>query len=209
MRFISNLFRRHNHRDPKRDDWLKISTAITAGFESDANLFFQAVVRTIDTCPLGEWPGGKVLRPVHRIIGGKAEIAIKAYELSALSGLLDAMKYIQRPQGHDFCDLVFGQVCGSALSDILGRIRIEDGLTKDARAARFSGDITRFILNMEMDNLGCILIATVIVPALEPMFQCHIGMTVAQAFGDDLNFQSFKKQASDMHAHLRYGQNAG
>src|ERR1700674_5995909 len=100
MRFISRLFQ----RGPRRDDWLKISTEITGGFETDAKNFFHGVVRSIDECP--KWPGGEVLCPVHRTLGGKAEIAIKTHELTALSGLLDAMEYHARPQGRNFCDLV-------------------------------------------------------------------------------------------------------
>jgi len=200
MRFISRLF----NRGPRRDDWLKISTEITRGFEADAKNFFQSVVRSIDECP-PEARGSDGLRPVHRILGGNAEIAIKAYELSALSGLLDVMEYVPRAQGRDFCDLLFGQVCGSALSDILGRMHIEDSLNKDARAARFSGDITRYALDREMDSSGCIFVAMVIVPMLEPVLQCHVGMTVAHAFGDALNFQSLKKQAQTLLEHLQTG----
>jgi len=74
-------------------------------------------------------------------------------------------------------------------------MHIEDSLNKDARAARFSGDITRYALDREMDSSGCIFVAMVIVPMLEPVLQCQVGMTVAHAFGDALNFQSLKKQA--------------
>jgi len=109
MRFISRLFNRVPGEMTGSRSRLRY-----ARFEADAKNFFQSVVRSIDECPRRR--GEVTVFALYTDSWSNAEIAIKAYELSALSGLLDVMEYVPRAQGRDFCDLLFGQVCGSALS---------------------------------------------------------------------------------------------
>ena len=101
---------------PSRAEWSAISLSIAKELEKFRSLWFDSCVRTLDRAADKE----SFYKPVViSQLGGKADIAIKAYQLYGVSDFLGGHGYIPASDGQDFADLLCGQVCGTQPEQVL------------------------------------------------------------------------------------------
>ncbi len=145
------VFSRRPHSRPKREDWPRICACITDGLEAVRKEFFDSCVRQLRrvSSESEDFPVDVVV--VNDVLGGQADLAIKALQLTHASSFLAKHAYIPRRKGKDFADLLYAHVCGGQIRKILEYQSrylevAEDGGTL---LFRFSLDVAKYICDEE------------------------------------------------------------
>ena len=128
-----------------RSEWPLICTKIAKGFEDERQSFFSGSIKIIEEARTWEDPIDIPI--VNRRLGGVAELALKAYQLGIASSVVARNAYIPSAEGREFANLLYAQVCGTAIHEVLHFLQSYDEVAKDqhVRDARLAGDIGHYI----------------------------------------------------------------
>lgn len=183
---------RHN-----RDSWPEISTFAALALEKDAKLWFEHILgdfKKAALTPEAQKLGGSVA--LRTELAGEAEIAVKAYQLIYVSRTLSIRKYVPESEGKDFADLLWAQVCGTNLDDVVDRAHFyTDAGGREEEISRFSGDLSEYIVG-EFCPFSVMMAVTMQVAV--PEFIGHVVSIVANAFGDSEAFDDLQEQLRRM-----------
>jgi hypothetical protein len=111
-------------------------------------------------------------------------MALKGFQLFIASGDLAHYTYIARSDGAAFANILYAQVCGTRIQDVLGYVQSYHEVANNRTTvfARVTGDVGRYITK---DNSQALAYCYILLAA--PMNGLHLmtQMAVAFAFNDD------------------------
>jgi hypothetical protein len=166
-----------NSREPDRSSWARISTVIATGLEVGRQDWCDLCVGFLEDANRR----GIFSVPIRRRqFIGEGELAVKGFQLWAASNTLGKHQYIPRESGKEFADLLYSQVCGTRLPDVIGY------LNRYHEVAGESQQLTRFCLDVA-ENLTDESSAFIVSMGLVSMIRYLLVGTatcVATAFGD-------------------------
>ena len=181
MSFFSKYFgRRHHHPE----EWGVITTAITKNLQEDRTLFFTAYA---DLCfkrpPDAEQP------PIpNTTLAGSADLSIRAFQLVTVTYTIAENRYVPPSQGKDFADILYAQVCGAQIYDVMKYVRKYDEAVSDRTKmmiALFSLDLIDYIVGTRTPE-----------PPYSPLLldlsfhlRFNTVLTVANAFNDEVGIR--------------------
>jgi hypothetical protein len=185
--------------DGRRDEWPRISNHIVRGLARDADSWFDHVVREVRSVSSGPEPNAPKAEPKRTALGGEAVHAVRAFQLIAATRFIDTLRYIPEADARDFADLLWAQVCGSKLDEVINYVRYYREVEGDQEAewSRFAADIMTYVLG---ETSPLFLIMSVIMQTTFPELIGHVGSIVADAFGDENTFNDLQRQLKDMRA---------
>jgi hypothetical protein len=177
MAFFEKLFGKRS--SPPRSEWLRISTTIAEGFESSRSWWRQAAGELLNRSELlAAIPSisSKILEGTH------ADLAMRAFQLRDTAGFLAAKSYISPQDGHDFADILWGQVAGVHVKPVFALVQRYEEVANEPGTvlARFLFDVGSYFYGSDKAALAHSL-------ALGELFEVFVdaGRTiVAGAFGD-------------------------
>lgn len=159
-----------------RDRWSVIVTACIAALEEGAKSWFEVCVTNIR-----DVQDGNEKAEIRTILGGKGELAVKAFQLWTVSQMLASTGYVDKDDGQDFADLLYGAYMEARLSDMAPLFNRYNEAAEDAKnqAWRLAVDVAEYITG-EMSPAKEIISVMMMVPVLT------IGTRwiVASVFGD-------------------------
>jgi hypothetical protein len=151
---------------------------------------FEKAARTPEVVKLGGSPA------LRKALAGEGEIAVKAYRLVYVSRTLSSRKYVTESEGKDFADLLWAQVCGTKLDDVVDRAHFyTDASSREEEISRFSSDLSEYIVG-EFSSFALMMAVTM--QATVPEFIGHVASIVADAFDDSRTFDDLQEQLRKM-----------
>src|SRR3972149_8462386 len=164
---------------PTMDKWPAISADIAGGLEVVRKRWFETGVSFLEDATKGDKP--LQIKIVCRTLGGEADSAIKAYQLLLTSGFLAQHSYIPRPDGKDFADILYAQVCGTNIRETMRYLEryIEVQQDRGTQLFRLASDIARYITGSEASLAESMILTSII-----PIYVDWTHMAVAYAFRD-------------------------
>jgi hypothetical protein len=98
----------------ERRHWLSVCTAIAQGLEEARKGFFKGCAGIVEKelarlQSQPQRPSRAAPRLVRTVLAGEADLAIKAFQLAVVSGVLGQFRYVPESQGADFADLLWAQ----------------------------------------------------------------------------------------------------
>ncbi len=182
--------------DSQRDEWPRISNHIARGLERDARSWFEHVVREVSNSPLSREAGTLKVEVVRTAFDRKAVLAVKAFQLIVVTWVIEVRRYIPEADGKDFADLVWAQVCGSQLDEVIAHVRYyRDAKDDQDQRSRFAADVMEHILGPKSPFF---LIMSVVMQTTIQELIGHVGSIVADAFDDEATFNDLQRQLKDM-----------
>ena len=150
---------------PSRDQWGAISTLIARGLESAREKWFTLCVHILRDIRDTDEDYSEV-EIVNSELGGKANLAITAYQLWFVSNMLAAKQYISRDEGQDFADILYLQAGSTQIDDILAFWEKYNEVSDDGgeQLRRFSNDVAAYITSNETPLTEGMLIALLTAP---------------------------------------------
>ncbi len=94
-----------------RDEWLDITTELTAELEDTRESWFEQVMEIFDT--IGRQEGAIEFDPTEVVPNAETEDAMRGYQLFVSLSLAATNKYIGEEEFEDFADILCAQVCGA------------------------------------------------------------------------------------------------
>ena len=176
---------------------------MAVAFERDRKAFFENCLNTIAEVKgntllsfvrrvLKPDPKGRNNLPVEiakKTIGGRADLALRAYQLIQATRLISAQKYISPSDGQDFADILWAQVCGTHMDDVCELLdRYYE--KRDAEEERLGFDVALYITG----DPAWALRLTAVVMMQTTQLTGHTAMIVATAFGDEETVQDIRAQ---------------
>jgi len=164
-----------------RSWWSDICTAIAVPLERDRKAFFEnclkiAKVKQKDDC-----------LPIE------PDLALRAYQLLQATRLISARKYISPSDGRDFADLLWAQVCGTHLDDVLELVERYQEKPKE-EAERFGFDVARYIVGDDTQFPPSAFGLMAEIMMMTPQLTGHTATIIATAFGDQESVQDIRTQ---------------
>jgi hypothetical protein len=161
-------------------------------FERDRNAWFENCLQTIAEVNRRTDASIKI---ASRRMGGAADLALRAYQLMQAARLMSLKEYVPPSDGRDFSDLLWAQVCGTYLDDVIGMVHRYKESKKQpkerfAEEERFALDVAHYITAESRW-------AHALTPGLmmeTPQLTAHTLMIVARAFGDKETFEDIEAQ---------------
>jgi len=176
-----------------RDQWGTISTFIARGLESLREKWFTSCVNILRDIRDTDEDYSEV-EIVNSELGGKANLAITAYQLWFVSNMLAAKQYISRDEGQDFADILYLQVGGTQIDDILAFWEKYNEVSDEGgeQLRRFSNDVAAYITGNETPLTEDMLIEGMLIAT---QFEHLVGLSqlvVARAFRDEETCEKIK-----------------
>jgi len=162
-----------------KSQWLRICTNIAVALERDREAWFANCLRML--AELKRNAAFSIESEAKSTLGGEADVALRAYQLIQAMRLMSIRKYVPPSEGQDFADLLFAQVCGTELSEVLEVAERYRNRQKE-EATLFGLDVAGYILGGKYP--AALLLSLEIMP-LTQQLTAHTAMIVAAAFGDD------------------------
>ena len=165
---------------PSHENWRAIAQNIATGMEEVRKDWFATCVKILQDRPPDEDAILTRSEVKNMHLGGKAELAAKAYQLCLASDCLALHEYVSPREGQDFADILYNQVCGKHFKKCLPYLSRYNEVWRDGkRHFRFSIDVASHITDYESPVSEARDIAKT---HLTFAFANHI--VVASAFGD-------------------------
>lgn len=180
MAFLAKLF----HRAVPTSQWLPISTELTTKFAEVRSGWFAGCVRTLEHA-------NEAI--VNGSLGSDTEITIKAYQLLTTSRFLGTKPYIALSDGAAFADLLYAQVCGDQIHQVIERVQIYDHPDIGKQTWKVGTDVASYISG-ERSIAGVLLSTKVLTLALITQ-----GL-VAVAFADNATALEIESKLKRLHA---------
>src|SRR4029077_7633313 len=171
----------------ERNHWLQICTNIAVALERDRRTWFENCLKMVAEV---KRKIGLPFETANSTIGGRADLALRAYQLITPTRLMSVRKYVPPADGQDFADLLWAQVCRTNLDDVfelVARYREK----REEEAERFGRDVACFITG-ESSPSAFALSLEIMMPT--PQLTVHTAMIVAACFGDKDTVQDMKAQ---------------
>ncbi len=164
---------------PNRKNWRAISLNISKGLDEMRKIWFDSCVEKIQSNLSNK--DSPNIEEINTHLEGEAELAIKAYQLYIVSGFLAQHLYIPPSEGKDFADILYAQVCGTKIKEILAFLSSYDEVHGEVeqQTFRFCSDVAKHI----MGDKGALAASILIVPSI-PSFIAINQYVVAECFGD-------------------------
>ena len=199
MGFLAKLI----GKGASREEWISITTVLAKDLEILGDNSFQRFVRMVEDLSTNDSfkekePGFSV---VHRTLGGEADLAIKAYELMSVSTALQRYHYIPKSKGTDFSTLLWSQVCGTKLKEVIKQAGVYYDFVKtdeDKLPGRVGLDITTYISGGNKAVVIIVPLLTAEVLTLGGLVQA----CVAAEFGDKSTAQDIESKLIKFRAKL-------
>jgi len=159
-----------------RDSWGTICTDLTGYLEQGRERFFDGALAL----------AGEGRSPINRKLGGKADLALKGYQLGLVSAILQERRYVDEKDAQEFVTLLYAQVCGARVQECieyLDRYYLEEGRA----SLKLVRDVLGFIVCEENVDLA---IAMGLLPH-EFGLSASANIYTALVFGDE-------KRATDL-----------
>ena len=151
MRKISEYFENFDILENKnyfpREKWNEIILCISNNIQEISQLFFNSCIETINNSNYD-------ITIVNKQIGGKADLVIKAYQLSIIIDYLT--HYIKPTEGKEFVEMLFHQVFGKYFKKGCNFVSCYMELRKTTLHKKiyyFSSDIAKYICGYHSDEL--------------------------------------------------------
>jgi hypothetical protein len=173
------IFSKLFFRTPDRKNWSEISLNISKGLEEMRKIWFDSCVKKIQSTLFNK--DFQNIQEINTHLEGEAELAIKAYQLYIVSGFLAEHLYIPPSEGKAFADILYAQVCGTKIEEILTFLSSYEEVHGKAeqQTFRFCFDVAKNI----MGDKGA-LAASVLIDMFIPSFIAINQYVVAECFGD-------------------------
>lgn len=177
-------------KSPSRELWAVISFNLSARLEALRREYFEQCVKVIQE--YSKEKDEPEMKIVNRELGGKADLAIKAYQLYLTSLFLAHHGYIPKSQGKDFADILYAQVCGTQLVDCLSYFSRYHGAKGGDQLRYFSNDVASYITGNDRPLWEGLLIGPSVIP-----FTQLVHLTVAEAFGDNKTAEKVSRELTE------------
>lgn len=180
-------------RNLERSAWSQICTAIAISFERDRRGFLENCLEIAEAKRKDAHP----LETVNSVMDGVADLAMRAYQLIQAARVISVQTYISSSDGRDFADLLWAQVCGTHMNDVLELVqRYQE--KRDDEEERFAFDVAHHIIGDRLFPPWAFPLMVEIM-LLTPQLSGHTAMIVAGAFGDEENVQCIRAQLERKH----------
>lgn len=167
-------------RSPARAQWLPICSSVAKGLAEirDRWCVMAAAALEADSTE------------TSRRMSVETENALRAYQLEFCTAILARKQYVERRDGQDFADILFGCVCGAELERTMTLLRrYHDAPDNSAQMARFSRDVSRGIRGDDPPTVASLLRLQAIMPNL--IFATLT--TIAEVFEDKEEMRSLEE----------------
>jgi len=163
-------------------NWDTLATNISEGLKSVRNNYFDYCVKIIQENKDPTDNSSPDVAVCNNILGGEAELAIKAYQLYLVSGFLAQHSYIPLEKGKDFADILYNKVCGEQLKICIDYVMRYAEAENDGASQlfRFTHDVAKYITGKKTALEESMSIAN-----LFPIFTLNNHTVVASCFGDN------------------------
>ena len=175
MGFFSKIF----YTPPPREEWSAIALNISKNADDVANRWFKEAVQKLEE---------NSLEVKHKELGGEGELAIKAYLLFLSANFIASNGYISSDDGKDFADILFAYVCGNEIEEVLEFFRRYVEADSGELIARFSGDVSSYILE-EKSAFAMLFLAPSTVK-----LGLMLDLCIAHHFGDESTSSEFAQK---------------
>lgn len=168
-------------RSPAQSEWLSICTQMTVWFEEERLRFFSNIIKRIDSLGRGAEP---IKIPfVRQTLRGKAELALKGFQLFIAVGDIEQNAYIARSNGRNFTSLLFAQVGGIHLEDTFRYADSYKEVVNDSSMVicRLISDVVRDITN---DNIEAVCYCYMLLNHDVTLLMIMTKIAIASAFDD-------------------------
>jgi hypothetical protein len=171
-----------------REYWSAVSLNIAKRLEDVRKIWFDSCVKILQESAEKD---SLNIDLVHIHLGGKADSAIKAYQLYLVSCFLSQHTYISPSGSKDFGDILYAQVCGTQMEEVLSFFsRYHEVRNSLTQLFHFCSDVAKYIT----DSKAPIPEGTIIVSTI-PSFIAFNHIVVASCFGDE---KTVKKLESEL-----------
>ena len=179
MGIFSKLF----NSGPDRKAWPALASCIAKGLEDYRHIWFSQCIETFQARATID-PN---IRIINTRLEGKAELAIKAYQIFWVTCFLVEHAYIPPSKDKDFADILYAQICGTQFHECMMFFKRYYEVENDGpqQLLRFSSDVAEHIAGTE--NLYD---ASLLVNVHFSDFVAFNHMVLAGCFGDQ---QTVKK----------------
>jgi hypothetical protein len=173
---------------------LQICNAVAVSLERDRRGFLENCQKIAEA----KWEdNAQPIDAVSGIIDGPADLAVRSYQLMQATRLISVQQYISPPEGRDFADLLWAQVCGTHMDDVLELVERYKPKREDEEE-RFGFDVARGIIgDTPFPPWAVALMVEIMMQT--PQLTGHTAMIVAAAFGDEENVQCVRAQLERKH----------
>jgi len=179
MGFFKNLFSDNNYViSIDRSSWIHISNIITNKFADGREHWFSELILVLESTIKEKQSS---IHIVNRKLNRESENTIKAYQLYLYSELMANKKYIPPAEGEEFSDLLFAQVAGKDLENVLNIFKRYHEVANDRSTMlfRFSGDIAMYITESQAPLMESVLIGSTV-----PFLTIMSRLSIAESFSD-------------------------
>lgn len=143
MGIFSKLF----NSGPDRKVWPTLASCISKGLEDYRDIWFSQCIETFQARAAID-PNIKI---INTQLEGKAESAIKAYQIFFVTCFLVEHAYIPPSKDKDFADILYAQICGTKLPECMMLFKRYYEVENDGpeQLRRFSSDVAEHITGKE------------------------------------------------------------
>jgi hypothetical protein len=176
----------------RRDEWPRVSNLIARGLDRDGRSWFEHVVGEAISFSLSG--GADDLKPqlVRTAFEGRVVLATKAFQLMVVTWVLNVRGYVQEEEGKDFADLLWAQVCGSQLDEVVAHVRYyREAKDDEDQRSRFALDVMQHILG---GGSPFLLVMSAIMQTTIPELIGHVASIVADGFDDEATFDELQRE---------------
>lgn len=183
-----------NFNDSAR--WASICLQIAKKLTTIRNVWFNKNVELLESSSKKD---GLDIKIKNRNLGGDGELAIKAFQLHTLIGILHL--YIPQEKGSYFSDILFASVCGEYIEECLIFFGSYEEVSDDGATLvfRISSDVAKYITGSENPLVESVLISSNYIP-LSLMTQ----ISTAEAFQDYKNAKELSESLNDYFKKNKY-----
>ena len=182
---------------PDKGQWLRLCTDIATALERDREAWFANCLRMVAEVKRKGLP--IEFEVTNSTLGGEADLALRAYQLIQAMRLMSVRKYVPPSEGQDFADLLFAQVCGTRLYEVL-EVAERYRKRQKEEASLFALDVAGHILGG--DSVAALGLSLEIM-MLTPQLTAHTAIMIAATFGDDDTVRDFDAQLLRMRERMR------
>ena len=175
MGFFSKMF----YTPPPREEWSEIALNISKNADQIAHRWFKEAVEKLED---------NSLEVKNKKLGGEGDLAIKAYSLFISANFIASNEYIARSDGKDFADILFAYVCGNQIEEVLEFFERYYDADGGELIARFSGDVSSYILEEKL------AFAVLFVGPTTIKLGLMINFSIAHYFGYDSKAREFAQK---------------
>jgi hypothetical protein len=159
------------------EEWMNIVSLINDDLKALREKWYKSMVDYLSKNK--EIINPKNVNIVNERIGGKAEFAIKAYQLLTVIDMIAEHIYIPKSQGRNFADLLFEKVCGNQIEYVLEFFKTYSNKVGGEQLASYVFDVAEYMTNSEEGKLLGLYMA----PSTAK-YDWAVKASVANAFGD-------------------------